>query len=44
MNNLPKIPDDEYLSISKEGLEYVLNNFDPQIPDKNFLWTIDYKV
>lgn len=32
MNNLPKIPDDEYLSISNEGLEYILKNFDPSVP------------
>jgi long-chain-fatty-acid--CoA ligase ACSBG len=44
MSNLPKIPDDEYLSISKEGLEYILNNFDQQIPERNFLWTVDYHV
>lgn len=44
MSNLPKIPEDENLVISKEGLEYIINNFDPQVPDKNFLWTTDYKV
>lgn len=32
MSNLPKIPDDEYLSVSKEGLEYILANFDPTVP------------
>lgn len=44
MNNLPKLPDDEYLSVSKEGLQYIINNFDPNTPEKNFLWTTDYKV
>jgi long-chain-fatty-acid--CoA ligase ACSBG len=44
MNTLPKIPDDEYLSVSKEGLEFILANFDPQVPDRNFLWTTDYRV
>lgn len=44
MSNLPKIPEDENLVISKVGLEYIINNFDPQVPDKNFLWTTDYKV
>jgi long-chain-fatty-acid--CoA ligase ACSBG len=44
ISNLPKIPDDEYLSLSKEGLEYILNNFDQQVPDRNFLWTTDYRV
>jgi long-chain-fatty-acid--CoA ligase ACSBG len=44
MSNLPKIPDDEYLSVSKEGLEYILANFDVQVPDRNFLWTTDYRV
>ena len=44
MNTLPKIPDDEYLSVSKEGLQYILANYDPQVPDRNFLWTTDYTV
>ena len=44
MSNLPKIPEDQNLVVSKEGLEYIINHFDPQVPDKNFLWTTDYKV
>lgn len=44
MNNLPKIPDDEYLNVSKEGLEYILSHFDPSVPERNFLWTTDYRV
>lgn len=44
MDNLPKIGHDESLNISTEGLSYILNNFDPNCPQRNFLWTVDYKV
>jgi len=43
-STLPKIPEDEYTCISNKGLEYIINNFDPQVPDRNFLWTTDYRV
>ena len=26
------------------GIAYILKNFDPQVPDRNFLWTTDYRV
>jgi long-chain-fatty-acid--CoA ligase ACSBG len=42
--NLPKLPEDEYACISSKGLEYILNHFDPKAPEKNFLWTADYRV
>lgn len=32
------------MSISGEGLNYILSNLDPLNPSKNFLWTTDYKV
>jgi len=44
MSSLPKIPEDEYINISSQGLEYILNHVDPQTPEKNFLWTTDYRV
>lgn len=44
MDNLPKIGHDESLNISTEGLAHILNNFDPNCPERNFLWTVDYKV
>jgi len=43
-SSLPKLPEDEYISISNQGLEYIINNYNPQIPQKNFLWTDDYRV
>ncbi len=43
-STLPKLPSDEYISISNKGLEYIINHYDPQLPDKNFLWTDDYRV
>ena len=30
--SLPKLPDDEYASISNKGMEYILNHFDPNSP------------
>lgn len=44
MHTLPRLPEDELLSISKEGMEYILKHFDPQRPERNFLWTTDYRV
>lgn len=44
INNLPKLPEDEVLHISSEGLEHILNNYDSTAPERNFLWTTDYKV
>ncbi len=44
MDTLPKLQQDQYVNISSEGLEYVLNNFDEKCPERNFLWTSDYKV
>jgi len=44
MDMLPNIPHDENVQISNEGLSYILNNYDPSCPDRNFLWTSDYKV
>lgn len=32
LNNLPKLPEDEVLHISSEGLDYILQNFDPNVP------------
>lgn len=25
-------------------MQYILDNFDPKCPERNFLWTTDYKV
>lgn len=44
LNNLPKLPEDEVLHISSEGLDHILKSFDSSVPEKNFLWTADYKV
>lgn len=44
LSNLPKLPEDETLHISSEGLDHILQNFDPSVPERNFLWTSDYKV
>ena len=44
MDLLPKLPENESINISKEGLDYIIKNFNPENPDKNFLWTTDYKV
>jgi hypothetical protein len=32
ISNLPKLPEDEILHISTEGLEHILKNFDPKVP------------
>ena len=42
--NLPKLPEDEYASISSKGMEYILSHYDSKMPEKNFLWTDDYRV
>lgn len=44
MDLLPKLPSDESLHISNEGLDYILKNFNTENPQKNFLWTTDYRV
>lgn len=44
MENLPKLSGDQYLSISNEGLENIIKNYDPENPGRNFLWTSDYKT
>ena len=44
MDILPKLPADETLHISSEGLENILKNYDPQNPFKNFLWTTDFRT
>ena len=44
MNHLPKIPHDENINISSDGLSYILNNYDASCPERNFLWTSDYHV
>ena len=44
VNNLPKLPEDEVMHVSSQGLEHILNNFDPNVPARNFLWTTDYRV
>jgi long-chain-fatty-acid--CoA ligase ACSBG len=41
---LPKLPEDEQAVISKEGMQYILDHFDPSQPERNFLWTTDYRV
>jgi len=25
-------------------MEYIINHYDPKVPEKNFLWTDDYRV
>ncbi len=32
MNHLPKIPHDETVNVSSEGLSYILSNFDGSCP------------
>jgi long-chain-fatty-acid--CoA ligase ACSBG len=44
MDILPKLPSDESMEISGKGLEYILKNYDPEVPDRNFLWTSDFRV
>ena len=44
MSSLPQLPEDEFMSISSEGLEYLLSHHDPKTPDRNFFWTTDYRV
>jgi len=44
MDNLPKIGHDENISVSSQGLANILNNFDSTCPERNFLWTTDYRV
>jgi hypothetical protein len=44
VGNLPKLPEDETMHISSEGLENILKNYDPNVPQRNFLWTTDYRV
>lgn len=41
---LPKPNAEETLHISNEGLEYIMKNFDPKCPQKNFNWVADYRV
>lgn len=43
-SNLPKLPEDEVLHVSNKGMQYIMNNFDPNVPERNFLWTSDYRV
>ena len=43
MDSLPKLSSDETLHISTEGLDYILKNFDKSCPDRNFLWTTDFR-
>jgi hypothetical protein len=44
MDTLPKIGSNEQVNISSEGLSYILNNFDQSCPERNFLWTSDYRI
>lgn len=44
MDSLPKLPEDETLHVSDQGLNFILNNFDAACPDRNFLWTTDYRT
>lgn len=44
MDTLPKISQNENIDVSTEGLSYILKNFDATCPDRNFLWTTDYKT
>ena len=43
MDSLPKIPEDESLHISAQGLNEIINSFDSSCPDRNFLWTTDFR-
>ena len=42
--SLPKLPEDEIMHVSAQGMEHILKNFDPNVPARNFLWTTDYRV
>lgn len=43
MDSLPKLPHDETLHISAEGLHSIIQSFDPACPERNFLWTTDFR-
>ena len=40
---LPEFDKDLQLVISREGMEYINQNFDPKVPERNVLWTTDYR-
>lgn len=42
--SLPTLADDEYFSISPEGLQKLTSVYDPNDPTKNINWTGDYTV
>ena len=44
MELLPQIPLDQTLFISKEGLKKIIENVNSSCPERNFLYTSDYKV
>ncbi len=43
-NIFPKLGDDEFFYISKEGLAKILTKYDPKVPGRHMTWTTDYNV